>query len=246
MPQIATKDFSPRRVAKPLSGGREDSGSGLRRLLANPGLHELYAATHADCAAASGFALAVAQEKREGALIWVRHDLLQAEAGSLYPPGLLELGLSPASLTLVRAPTVKAVLQAGLEAARCSALSAVIVEFWGEAKAYDLTASRRLALAARGAKLRLLLVRHGAGITASAADTRWRVRALASQPLAANAPGRAAFEIELLRRRAGAAGQVWRVEWNDDAKCLAENLPLAGQPMPASQSGNAIPLRRTG
>lgn len=245
MPQIQTKIG----FARPA-----DSASGLRRLLAAPGLHEIYAAAHADCAAASGFALAVAREKREGALVWVRHDLLQAEAGSLYPPGLLGLGLSPASLTLVRAPSVQAVLQAGLDAARCSSLSALIVEFWGEAKAYDLTASRRLSLAARASKLRLFLVRHGARVAASAAETRLQVKALASQALGANAPGRAAFEVSLLRHRAGVAGQVWCVEWNDETERLEESLPLAAaqrssphhKPVVALPANRAEARARTG
>jgi protein ImuA len=236
--------LSPWRNASSRSNAGKGSACGLAQLLAPAGLHEIYATTHADCAAASGFALAMAhdwQRKPEAALIWVRHDLLQAEAGSLYPPGLLELGLQPASLTLVRAPSVKAALQAGLDAARCSSLSALIVEFWGETRAYDLTASRRLALAAKGSKLRLFLVRHGACVAMSAAETRLSVKALASQALGANAPGRAAFEVTLLRHRAGLAGQMWFMEWNPEAERLEESLPSAPQASSAQPA-----FRRTG
>jgi protein ImuA len=169
----------------------------------------------------------------------VRHDLLQTETGSLYPPGLADLGLAPSQLTLVRAPTVQGALQAGLEAARCSSLAALIVEFWGESRSYDLTASRRLSLAAKDSRLRLFLVRHAARVMASAAETRLSVKGLASQALADNAPGAAAFEITLLRQRAGGSGQIWQVEWNSETAALQES-PLA----PAAP--HTTGLRRTG
>src|SRR3546814_8123632 len=81
----------------------------------------------------------------------------------------------------------------------------------------------------------------------SAADTRWQVRAAPSQALEANAPGHAALEIELLRRRAGPAGMRWRVEWNRD-ECIFREPALSGAvvSLPFGRpAADKRPLRRT-
>ena len=114
-------------------------------------------------AAATAFALALAhtlEPKRP--IIWARQDFLDIETGRPYGPGCAELGLDPGRITLVRAHDGLDVLQAALEAARCSGLGAVVAELWGETKAFDLTASRRLALAAEASALPVLVVRCGA------------------------------------------------------------------------------------
>jgi protein ImuA len=80
----------------------------------------------------------------------------------------------------------------------------------------DLTASRRLALAAEQSGATLFLLRLGAEPAPSAADTRWAVSAAPSEALEANAPGAPTFDIELLRRRSGPSGMRWRLEWNRD------------------------------
>lgn len=228
------------------------------RLLSQAGVHELYGASHVESATTTGFALGALRQQsflkeKPGAFIWVRHELAQSEAGHVYPPGLLGFGLKPADLTLVRAPSPLAALQAGLEAARCSSLAAILVEMWGESRAYDLTASRRLALAAKASRVPLLLIRHAAREMASAADTRLSVKGLASRPLAANAPGAPCFEITLMRRRAGASGQVWCVEWRDDKQYFEERSSIAPEraaipgPVAALSSGReAKPFRRAG
>src|SRR3546814_12766980 len=82
----------------------------------------------------------------------------------------------------------------------------------GSAPALNLTASRRLALAAEKSGVTALLVRADATPCPSAAQSRWEVQSLASAPLEANAPGGPAMEIELLRHRDGLAGRSWRGE----------------------------------
>jgi protein ImuA len=217
-------------------------------------LHEIYAATQADGTAVAGFALAkvgrlLAQKRYAGnktAILWARHDLLRTEVGSIYPPGLIEFGIPPSAVTVVRAHGVADVLQAGLDAARCSVLISILVEFWGKARAYDLTASRKLALAAKSSGVAMFLLRHGAAVLPSAAETRWSVRGLPSCPFAANAPGRPAFDITLLRHRRGMAGQSWFVEWNRDTASFEERGDLAGwdhgDPSPAPLSGDLAAL----
>ena len=63
-----------------------------------------------------------------------------------------------------------------------------------------------------------LMLRAGASPAPSAAQTRWQVRALPSRALAANAPGRPAFAVTLLRHRGGVVEREWRVEWDRDRK----------------------------
>src|SRR3546814_11674827 len=78
----------------------------------------------------------------------------------------------------------------------------------------DLTASRRLALAAEKSGTTLLLLRTGADPVPSAAQTRWSVASAPSRAFAANAPGTPTFDITLLRQRSGPSGTSWRLEWN--------------------------------
>jgi protein ImuA len=198
---------------EPLGGG-----------IARAALHEIQAAGPADLAAATGFVLGLAS-LAAGArpILWVRQDMLDGETGRPHPPGLAEFGIDPARVLLVRARDAQGVLRAGAEAARCAALGAAVIEPWGAPRLVDLTASRRLALAAEASGVITLLLRTAAIHDPSAARTRWRVAALPSQALEANAPGDPAFEIRLLRHRGGLDGREWRVEWSRDRRSFQES-----------------------
>lgn len=207
------------------SFGLPDVDQTLGGGLARGALHEVYALGGADVAAATGFAIALALRAAPGPatpgpILWARQDYVDTESGRLHAPGLAELGLDPDRVIVVRAPDALGVLRAGAEALRCSALSAVLIEPWGEAGAIDLVATRRLSLAAGDAGVPALMVRLAASPKPSAAATRWAVRSLPSQALEAGAPGLPAFAITLLRNRAGTAGHEWRVEWNRDERCF--------------------------
>ena len=183
-------------------------------------------------------------------ILWVRQDVLDAETGRLHPPGLAELGLDPARILLVRARDAQDVLRAGAEAARCSALGAVLIEPWGEPRLFDLTASRRLALAAEASGVTTVLLRASARQDASAARTRWLVRALPSRALEANAPGDPAFSLRLLRDRGGLGEREWRVEWNRDRQSFHERAAFQERPAFHERAGSqgraqdAAPLSR--
>lgn len=224
--------------------------------IARAALHEIYAPGTADLAAATGFAVGLAiRSAGLRPILWVRQDMLDAETGRLHPPGLAELGLDPARILLVRARDAQGVLRAGAEAARCSALGAVLIEPWGEPRLLDLTASRRLALAAEGSGVAVLLLRAVANPDSSAARTRWQVRALPSRALEANAPGDPSFNVTLLRNRGGLGECEWRVEWSRDRQSFQERpafperpafqerpaRPAAGTPHPQS-SADVAPL----
>jgi protein ImuA len=186
--------------------------------LARGRVHELFAAEGDDSASAAGFAamLALRAAGRQAPILWLGSDEAERRGGRFYAPGLAELGGDPDALVLAIAPDPKALLRGAADAARCSGLGAVIVECWGKCPALDLTASRRLALAAEQSGVTLIMLRLEAEPVPSAADTRWAVGAAPSQTLEADAPGAPIFEIELLRRRAGPSGMRWRLEWDRD------------------------------
>jgi len=184
-------------------------------------LHEFYAARQGDAPGLCGFALLVAVSlARAARLVWIRHADLSREAGAPYPPGLAELGIDPGSILFVRAANVGHGLQAGLEAARCASPAVAFVEISGAARAYDLTASRRLMHAARQSGNRVFLLRSAAEPAPSAAETRWQIACAPSVALAAHAPGAPRFALTLLRDRHGQEGLAWTLEWNRDRGCF--------------------------
>lgn len=236
------------RGSSPVATDRFSTGSaqldaGLQGGLSRGALHEVFAARTADEPSASGFAVMLAARASETRpVVWVRQDFAGVEAGHIYAPGIAELGLSPDRLILVRARDGPAVLRAGEEAARCPPLGAVLIEPWGAPKALDLVASRRLALAAARSNVPLFMVRAGAEPEPSAALTRWRVRAAPSTPLEAEAPGHPAFDVELLRDRAGAAGRNWIVEWDRDQRVFKDRIARKAQAL----SGGMVSLPASG
>ena len=242
-PAPAPVPFGAPTLDGPLGGG-----------LARAALHEVYAAGGADGAAATGFAAGVALRAAAGGrqIAWIRQDFLDAEVGRLHPPGLAELGLDPGQVLLVRAKDVQGVLRAGLEATRCAVLGAVLIEPWGESRLLDLTASRRLSLAAKASGAVTLLLRVAASPSPSAAATRWLVRSLPSRALEANTPGYPAFVATLLRHRRGVAGREWCLEWDRDRGCFQDRpvpdaapVPRPVVPVPARRAAAARAVAAT-
>jgi protein ImuA len=203
-------------------------------------LHELHAAAE-DRAAALAFALAATgvSAAGEGALVLARRV---RSGGGVVPcgEGLALLGIDPARLVIVDAPDELGVLRAGLEAARCPQVATVLLEAEGRFAAYDLTASRRLALAAERNRNRVIVLRLDAEPRASAAQTRWALASAPSLPLEAGAPGWPALDAELLRWRGGAAGERWRFEWDEQDGGFhgpIEPAPLPRLVVPAVRGG---------
>ena len=205
-------------------------------------LHELFAAEDDDRAALAGAALMLAMRMGQGPLLWLRQDGAVKAGGALYGPGLAELGLDPARLIEVVAPDEAALLRAAGDAVRCPQLGALLVEPWKAARRLDLTASRRLAVAAEKSGVTVLILRAGAEPGPSAAYSRWRVRSLGSAPLEAGAPGHPAIEMELLRHRGGLEGLHAWLEWNRDEhvfRHLFREAPLSGAGLPLPARGPA-------
>ncbi len=214
-----------------------------------PGLHEL-AGVGADLEHATTPALLVASLLGRGAsqaaqVIWVtaRRDL--------FAPGLAVAGLAPGRLLVVEAG--RQVLASMEEAARYPGLAAVI----GEPDQLDLTASRRLLLAAESSGVPVLAIRrlHRAAPpgTASPLDapnaalTRWRISALPSRPADSFEAGpievgpfsltlgRALWRLDLIRAR-GTTPASWTVEAFDETGRLAQ-LPVSPDRSVASAPG---------
>jgi len=179
-------------------------------------LHELFAAEPDDRAALAGAGLMLAMRLGSGPLLWLRQDNGVRAGGGLYGPGIADLGLDPARLIEIVAPDEAGLLHAAGDAVRCAQVAAVLIEPWKAARGFDLTVSRRLAVAAEKSGVTVLLLRAEAEPVPSAAFSRWRVRSLASAAFEAGAPGHPMIEVELLRHRGGLAGLCACLEWNRD------------------------------
>jgi protein ImuA len=208
------------------------------------GLHEFHAAEAIDAAAALGFALLVARLRgaRDGRpLIWARQD---DALGVPYGPGLVELGVDPDAVALLMLPDDRALLRAGLDCVRDGAAAAVLLELHGRQPLLDLTATRRLALAAAESGTMVLLARSTGPPVPSACQTRWRIAAAPSQPLPADAPGFPAFALTLERHRGGREGLAITLEWNRDTASFRQQAPLPGAVPALAAGGTADPQRR--
>ena len=95
-----------------------------------------------------------------------------------------ELGLDP-RLLVTCARRMWTALRTAADALACDALGVVVLEVWGEARQFDLVASRKLTLAAQTSGATALLLRMAAVPQPSTAETRWIVRAAHSPPATA-------------------------------------------------------------
>jgi protein ImuA len=240
LPSQRGRSLSPAMLPFGLKAMDQALGGGL----AAAAVHEFYPARHSDTVAATGLAFALAT-RRKGAspILWVRQDYMNLELGQPYAAGLAMFGIDPARIFLVKARNSMTALKVGTEAARCAALALLVLELWGEPGGYDLTASRRLFLAAKASGVTILVVRAGAAAVPSAAETRWQVAARPSLARPANALGNPAFAITLLRHRSGLGMREWCVEWNRDQQCFSARQP--GLAAPVSQPVVSLPANRS-
>ena len=124
----------------------------------------------------------------------------------LYGPGLEQAGLAPANALFVESREDRDVLSVMEDALRQGSLAAVV----GEVRRADMTATRRLQLAAAEGSTPAFLLRRWrrAGTCPladpSAAATRWRIGCAPAQPLGIPGLGRHRWSVELVRQRNGA------------------------------------------
>lgn len=213
-----------------LGGGRSMSGldcGGVHEI--KPRLQEKANAASLR-AAALGFALRLAvrrvksvsetQRGSEGVspfIIWCGSKAFTRDVGALYGPGLIALGLDPSNLLLVETARTADTLWAMEEALR----SRVVTLVAGVADSVDLTAARRLSLAAEAGQTPALLLTHGGSPSCAATATRWRVglSPSARNSLDLRAPGGFAVSAGLERCRAAPALARLKsrmLEWCDE------------------------------
>lgn len=182
--------------------------------------------------AAAGFALACAMQERGNAdsphlIVWVRQDEAVREGGTLYGPGLATLGIDAGNLLVVHARTLADTLRAGLEVVRCPSVAIALIE---TVSPVDLTASRRLKLAAEKSHVAPMLIRHVDVPMSNAVRIRWRVQAASCRDPVATERWppipRPAFDVELVKHPAGLSGMRWCVEWDHVQQRFEPSLPL--------------------
>jgi protein ImuA len=152
-----------------------------------------------DGAAAALFTAGIAARTR-GKVLWcvIRQDL--------FAPAMAQAGLLPGRVIYVEAGDEKSVLICFEEGLRHGGLGAVVAEV----ARLSMTASRRLQLAAESSGAIGIAIRRWRRHT-EAADfgqptasvTRWRVSALPATALPVPGVGRARWQLELIRCRAG-------------------------------------------
>jgi len=204
--------------------------------IAKGAVHEVLPCTTEDGASAAAFALMLAARISGpvGKILWIATDAQLRRGGQPYGPGLRGLGLDPDQLILVTAPDDLACLKAASDSLACAGLAAVIIEA-GETKRLDLTASRRLALAAERSGVTALLLRPGESVIASAAASRWQVASAPSVRLPGQAPGHPMLLLSLVRHRGGARPFDMMVEWNNDDRTFCEPTLLRGVSSPVER-----------
>lgn len=213
--------------------------------LALGALHDLAPAAPLQFGAAAGFAFALAARiPSDKQVLWIQTDFAALESGAPYGPGIALLGLPLHRLLILRVARGLDVLWAMEEALKSHAIAAVLAELPEDAA--DLTASRRLSLAARaGGGLGLLLRRRPCPLP-SAAITRWEIAAAPSLPDRFGGLGRTVFDLSLSRNRRGRCGR-WIVSWNHEERIFVpQALSLGMAEAAGDRPADARRLARAG
>ena len=163
--------------------------------------------------AAFGFSGVLAGRLRaeNGFVIWIQRKVDGLETGTPYGPGLGPLGVNTRRLLMVKTRRDVDLLWSMEEALRCSDLAVIV----GEGVVPNLTAARRLQLAAEAGGTTALLIVPSSATVSVAALTYWRVAA-ARAPATTLPTLHPVWDVELVRCRGGKPGQ-WRMEWQHEA-----------------------------
>ncbi len=189
-------------------------------------IHEV----HGDSSAIAFCATLLARGMRHRAqpAVWISAE------ETLYGPGLAAFGLPLTNLLVVLARSPTDILWAAEEALRDTAVGTVVAEI----SDLDLTASRRLQLAAEAGKTLGLALRPTAKTT-TASVTRWQVVTAPSglaAPVHTVGPPRWSVHLERCR---GGRPKSWQLEWCDATGGLTLAAPLPDRPaLPAAGSGS--------
>ncbi|MFD2053801.1 ImuA family protein [Mesorhizobium calcicola] len=215
-----------------LPTGVERLDAALSGGLPKAALSEIHGIETRDAGAVAGFALSLTSlilKQAQGLpVLWIGTSEIFREAGFPYARGLhASFGIEPGQLLFSEAPRLVDALWVAEEAARMTALAAVILEIRGNPQRLDLTATRRLHARAQSAGRPLFLLRQAAGPEPTAAPVRLIVapapavsRDTIAGPLAGSI-GRPAFTITIGKSRTALPGQ-FTLEWNPDERAFDE------------------------
>lgn len=243
-PQDPTADIPPKNltivrrglaVAPPdafLRTGAEGLDTALGGGLPKAALSEIHGAATRDAGAVAGFALSlVSLILKQGPrlpVLWIGTAEIFREAGFPYARGLHRLfGIEPEQLLFSEAPRLLDALWTAEEAARMTALAAVILEIRGSPQRLDLTATRRLHARAQSAGRPVFLLRQAGEPEPTAAPVRLVLSAAPSAPRQtiagplAGSIGRPAFTVSIGKSRTALPGQ-FTLEWNPDERSFEE------------------------
>jgi|APFEC2959095136_1045048.scaffolds.fasta_scaffold04675_2 protein ImuA len=241
-----TQSYQYDKAAHPLSLGLGGPDALLGGGLARCALHDISPVAPIHLGAATGFALALAAlSGKAGAgragtggreTLFIQTDMARFEAGAPYGIGLDLFGLPSRRLLVLRARRPIDALFAMEEALKCRGIGSVIAEMPDDAA--DLTATRRLSLAARTHDGIGFLLRHRSTSAPSAAMTRWEVAASSGPRDAFGGVGTTAFLLSLVKNRRGPCGG-FRIAWSHDELAFVEADPVAVAAAPADRPADA-------
>ncbi|PZV38651.1 ImuA family protein [Mesorhizobium kowhaii] len=215
-----------------LPTGVERLDTALSGGLPKAALSEIHGTETRDAGAVAGFALSLASlilKQTQGLpVLWIGTSEIFREAGFPYARGLhASFGIEPEQLLFSEAPRLVDALWIAEEAAKMTALAAVILEIRGNPQRLDLTATRRLHARAQSAGRPVFLLRQAAGPEPTAAPVRLIVASAPAVPRhtiagpLAGSIGRPAFTITIGKSRTALPGQ-FTLEWNPDERAFDE------------------------
>jgi protein ImuA len=212
--------------------------------LAADGVHEIAPAAYGDMPAALGFAAALTVRRLAGEpadarpVLWCRLSAGAREWGRIYGHGLEALGFPRHRFLTATLSKPDAILWTIEEALKSAALAGVVADV---GTGLDLTAVRRLMLAANAGQTPGLLLFPAPPRGGTAARTRWSVAAgpSAAPPFDDKAPGRPAWNLRLVRCRGGRPGE-WFVEWSHATHRFALASAVSGRTADPGHPGDDI------
>jgi protein ImuA len=160
---------------------------------------------------------AIRRASQAAQALWIQTDYAVLEGGKPYGTGLDRFGLPLDRLLILRVARPLDALWGFEEALKSPSVAGVIAELPQDGAAADLTATRRLSLAARASNGLGILLRHREPCSATSAMTRWKVAAAPTEADRFGGLGRTAFDLSLEKNRRGRCGR-FIVYWDHEAR----------------------------